>query len=33
MLGGRSSSEDDKMIAGMVSSLVKIREENGLKNG
>jgi len=33
MLGGRSSSEDDKMIASMVSRLVIIREENGLNNG
>jgi len=32
MLGGRSSSKEDKMITCMVSSLVKIKEENVLKN-
>jgi hypothetical protein len=32
MLGGRSSSEDDRMIAGMVRNLVEVREENGLKD-
>jgi hypothetical protein len=32
MLGQRSSSKEDKMIIGMVSSLVKIKEENVLKN-
>jgi hypothetical protein len=32
ILGGRSSSEDDKMIVGMARSLVKIGGEKGLKN-
>jgi hypothetical protein len=31
MLGGRSSSDDESMIACMVSNLVEVREENGPK--
>jgi hypothetical protein len=32
MLGGRSSSDDESIIAGMVSTLVRFREEIGLKD-
>jgi len=32
VMGGISSSEDDRMIEGMVSNLVEVRKKNGLRD-